>query len=109
MQLYRNSVEEIDFGVKLDQLTFEESTKKLEEANSLLIKDGVLKITGLDLDELCRCKFKGFITTREFFGLFGQSKNICSMSERIQQLEDNGFVIKEASLTNIFYHLEATR
>lgn len=109
MPTYKNSVQEIDLRSSLDLMSREEVYSKIHEVVDLLSLDGTLKLEGLDLDEVCRCKYLGYITSEEFCGLVLNNRYLVSIHERIESLLDAGLKITIKRLNNMRYYLEATR
>lgn len=109
MPTYKNSVQEIDLRSSLDLMSREEVHNKIQEVADMLSLDGTLKLEGLDLDEVCRCKYLGYITSEEFCALVLNKGCLVSIHERVESLLSAGLKITIKRLNNMRYYLEATR
>ena len=109
MLAHRNSLKEFNFGPLLDLTDRQAATRQIQDAVSVLSLDGKITLDGLDLGELCRSMYLGYITSSEFWEVCQDKKDVMTMEERVAQLTDCGLAVVVKRLSNLNYYLEAER
>jgi hypothetical protein len=109
MSHFKNSLEEIELKTDLDYLNLEESVVRLKDSIDSLQHNGIIKICGLDMDEIARSLYFKFISIEDINRLMLDRKSFTTLEYRCNQLTSFGLNIDKKRINNHHYFIEARR
>ncbi len=88
---------------------FKDIEEAIKKANKRLSKDGILKLEGVDFDEIARAFSHRYIKIDEVNDLLKDKVSFISLEFLVYLLNNNGFKVVVKRLNDNRYYIEAKR